>query len=385
MKHEYKFNLNDKVDINDLNGIETGVVVARIGRYEQPAYKVLLNDGTGVICYEHLLTLHVETEAEKAQAEEEKRQAEEEKKQIAEKEEALRKEKMLTDFYAGVETQLKHLKAYSRFLNKRAYEGKLSNAYGREKEIDNLLITMSRRTKSNSILLGRAGCGKTAIVEQLAITLNNKAVESVEKTATLEEVKNMPLIFDLSLNGLLGGTRYRGDFEERLDNIITEVMESKYNVILFMDEIHTLIGCGSSQDSPMGADQILKPYLARGDIKVIGATTAEEYEKYIKPEKALARRFVPIRVDVLNGKGAEAITEKIVNDYSQYYDITADINVSALCGSNELFTNSCFPDNVIDIIDLTMAKAKVNGKKNINNNDISETIYDMYKILWMSE
>lgn len=199
MKHEYKFNLNDRVDISgDLSGI--GIITARIGRYEQPAYKVRYeDDGTSCIVYERMLTLHTVTEEEKRQAEEEKRQAEEEKKQAEEKEEALRKEKMLTDFYAGVETQLKHLKAYSRFLNKRAYEGKLSNAYGREKEIDNLLITMSRRTKSNSILLGRAGCGKTAIVEQLAITLNDKAVKSVESTATLEEVKNMPLIFDLSL------------------------------------------------------------------------------------------------------------------------------------------------------------------------------------------
>lgn len=388
MKFDYKFKIGEDVvytgDMGKYKG-KTGTIAARIGRYSQPAYKVNF-DKEGLICFENSLTLATEVKAEEEQREKTPEEIAEEQR-LKEEYRQNENKKMLSNFYTSVKKNVPKLAKYSRFLNECANDNTIYNAYGREKEINNLLVAMSRRTKSNAILVGNAGCGKTAIVEQLAITINNNAKAFIDENNTLDDVLKMPMIFELSLNSLTGGTRYRGDFEERLDLLVNEITNSAYDIILFIDEIHMLVGCGNGghEDSSSGADEILKPYLARGELKVIGATTKEEYEKYIKPQKALCRRFVPIMVDILRGEVAENITESILKDYCEYYHINSDVNVKALCNAQNILTNSCFPDNVIDVIDLTLAKAKVNGKDNINNADISDTIYELYKVIWIAE
>lgn len=387
MKFDYKFKIGDNVIYSgtmDMFNGKIGTIAARIGRYSQPAYKVNFGEDS-LLCFENSLTITTEVKAEEPKEKTPEEIAEEQRVKEEQRQET--NKKMLSDFYTSVKKSVPTLAKYSRFLNECANNNTIYNAYGREKEINNLLITMSRRTKSNSILVGNAGCGKTAIVEQLAITINNNAKTFIDENNTLDDVLKMPLIFDLSLNSLTGGTRYRGDFEERLDFLVKDIANSKYDIILFIDEIHMLVGCGNGghESSSAGADEILKPYLARGELKVIGATTNEEYEKYIKPQKALCRRFVPIKIDILSGEAAENITESILKDYSEYYSINADVNTKALCNAQNILTNSCFPDNVIDVIDLTLAKAKVNGKDNINNADISDTIYELYKVIWIAE
>ncbi|MEG0457183.1 MAG: ATP-dependent Clp protease ATP-binding subunit, partial [Oscillospiraceae bacterium] len=183
----------------------------------------------------------------------------------------------------------KTLDKFSKDLTQMAKDGRLDPVIGREKEIERVIQILSRRTKNNPCLIGEPGVGKTAVVEGLAqLIINNKVPQTL---------KNKRVI-SLDLSGMVAGTKYRGDFEERIKNALQEVTKSG-NVILFIDEIHTIIGAGGSEGA-VDAANILKPQLARGEIQLIGATTIDEYRKYIEKDSALERRFQPVTVDEPN-------------------------------------------------------------------------------------
>ena len=181
---------------------------------------------------------------------------------------------------------LKMLNQFGRELTLLATEGKLDPVIGRKKEIDRIIQILSRRTKNNPILIGESGVGKTAIVEGLAQYIISNKVPS-----NLSDKR----IFTLDLGALVAGSRYRGDFEERLKKVLAEIKENG-DIILFIDEVHTLVGAGAAEGA-IDAASILKPMLARGEIQTIGATTVNEYRKYVEKDKALERRFQPIFVD----------------------------------------------------------------------------------------
>src|SRR5574344_898717 len=172
-------------------------------------------------------------------------------------------------------------------LNERAKQGKLDPVIGRDEEIRRVLQILSRRTKNNPILIGEPGTGKTAIVEGLA--------ERIVRGDVPENLKDKQL-FSLDMGALLAGAKYKGEFEERLKSVINEVTKSNGNIILFIDEIHTLVGAGGGEGA-MDAANILKPALARGELRSIGATTLNEYQKYFEKDKALERRFQTVMVD----------------------------------------------------------------------------------------
>ena len=176
---------------------------------------------------------------------------------------------------------------YGIDLTRRAREGKLDPVIGRRKEIDKVIQILSRRTKNNPVLIGEPGVGKSAVVEGLA-----QAIVSGEVPELLRD----KFVYSLNLNSLLAGARYRGDFEERMKDLMDSIVNNKH-IILFIDEIHMIVGAGSSAEGNMDASNILKPMLARGEMQTIGATTLEEYRKYIEKDSALERRFTPVTVD----------------------------------------------------------------------------------------
>ena len=188
------------------------------------------------------------------------------------------------------EAKYNALKKYARNLNEAARSGKLDPVIGREDEIRRVIQILSRRTKNNPILVGEPGTGKTAIAEGLA----HRIVQG-----DVPENLKMKTIFSLDMGALIAGAKFRGEFEERLKAVVKEVVDASGAVILFIDEIHTLVGAGKT-DGAMDAANILKPALARGELRAVGATTLDEYQKYIEKDKALARRFQPVRVDEPN-------------------------------------------------------------------------------------
>jgi ATP-dependent Clp protease ATP-binding subunit ClpA len=270
------------------------------------------------------------------------------------------------------------LSKYSRNLNLLALQERIDKVYGRDTQIQQIMRIMLRKTKSNAILTGLAGCGKTAIAEGLAYEIATSRVEHIAKhyddtTPTPELLFGDYVIYDLSMNSLISGSRYRGDFEERMQNILDEISKHS-NIIVFIDEIHQINEIGNSEGSTnMG--QILKPALARGDIRIIGATTTEEY-KYIKRDKALARRFCEIVIPELTGETALKCFENIVLDYGKYHKVnTEKIDCKAIMETvAHTMPKSVFPNNVIDIIDETFASARFDGKEIVTMEDINKTI-----------
>ena len=253
--------------------------------------------------------------------------------------------------------------------------GKLLNDYvdlnekivGREKEINLIIETLLRKKKNNPLLVGDAGVGKSAIVEELT-----RKIIKGEVTDKLLDAK----IVMLEMSSLVSGTRYRGEFEEKLTNIINEVIEHK-NIILFIDEIHTLSSAGAAEGAISAAD-ILKPYLARGDIKCIGATTKEEYEKYIAKDKALSRRFEMILVEEPNEEETFNILKNIKNEYINFHQIKIkdDVLKSLIHLTKTYFPNKYNPDKSIELLDSVMSYVKL---KNQNNN-IKEKEYELKRI-----
>lgn len=220
---------------------------------------------------------------------------------------------------------------------------------GREKEINSLIETLLRKKKSNPLLIGPAGVGKTAIVEELARRIKNEEVPS--------SLRNK-IIIDLPMGDLVSGTKYRGEFEERLTKVIKEVIKNK-NIILFIDEVHSMVNAGGAEGA-INASDILKPYLARGDIKVIGATTTREYEKYIAKDKALERRFEIIKVEEPNLEETKDILKGLKTSYEEHHNlkISAENIEDIVSLSNKYLFGRKNPDKTIDLLDSVCAYVK---------------------------
>ncbi len=242
---------------------------------------------------------------------------------------------------------------YGVDLTKRAREGKLDPVIGRRKEIEKVIQILSRRTKNNPVLIGEPGVGKSAVIEGLA-----QAIVSGEVPELLRDKK----VFSLNLTGLLAGTRYRGDFEERLKSVTDAVSKDK-NVILFIDEIHMIVGAGASADNTMDASNILKPMLARGELQTVGATTSEEYRKFIEKDPALERRFTPVTVEQPNIEDAIVILQGLKDKYEAHHNvmITDAAIEAAVKLSDRYVTDRFLPDKAIDLIDEAASRARLNS------------------------
>ncbi len=242
---------------------------------------------------------------------------------------------------------------YGVDLTKKAREGKLDPVIGRRKEIEKVIQILSRRTKNNPVLVGEPGVGKSAVVEGLA-----QAIVSGE----VPELLSGKTVFSLNLTGLLAGTKYRGDFEERLKNVVDAVTGNS-DIILFIDEIHMIVGAGSSADGSMDASNILKPMLARGELQTIGATTLEEYRKYIEKDAALERRFTPVIVEQPSVEDTIVILKGLRDKYEAHHGvvITDEAIEAAARLSDRYITDRFLPDKAIDLIDEAASRARLNA------------------------
>ncbi|NOU59071.1 ATP-dependent chaperone ClpB [Marinifilum caeruleilacunae] len=242
----------------------------------------------------------------------------------------------------------------SRFaldLNERARNGKLDPVIGRDEEIRRILQILSRRTKNNPILIGEPGVGKTAIAEGLA--------HRIIKGDVPDNLKNKK-IFSLDMGALVAGAKYKGEFEERLKSVVKEVVESEGEIVLFIDEIHTLVGAGKSEGA-MDAANILKPALARGDLRAIGATTLNEYQKYFEKDKALERRFQKVMVDEPDTLSAISILRGLKERYENHHkvQIRDEAIIAAVELSQRYISDRFLPDKAIDLIDEAAAKLRL--------------------------
>ncbi|MBS0029132.1 ATP-dependent chaperone ClpB [Chitinophaga sp. 22321] len=247
--------------------------------------------------------------------------------------------------------QYNTLQKYAKNLNEMAREGKLDPVIGRDEEIRRTLHILSRRSKNNPILVGEPGVGKTAIVEGLGHRIINGDVP--------ENLKSK-IIYALDMGALMAGAKYRGEFEERLKGVVKEVAESNGEIILFIDEIHTLIGAGAMEGA-MDAANILKPALARGELRAIGATTLNEYQKYFEKDKALERRFQKVLVDEPSVEDAISILRGLKEKYESHHHVLIkdEAIIAAVELSHRYITDRFLPDKAIDLIDESAAKLRL--------------------------
>ena len=247
--------------------------------------------------------------------------------------------------------QYNALQRYGKNLNELARAGKLDPVIGRDEEIRRTLHILSRRSKNNPILVGEPGVGKTAIVEGLAHRIINGDVPDNLKSK---------IIYALDMGALMAGAKYRGEFEERLKAVVKEVTESNGEIILFIDEIHTLIGAGAMEGA-MDAANILKPALARGDLRAIGATTLNEYQKYFEKDKALERRFQKVFVDEPSPEDAISILRGLKDRYESHHQVRIkdEAIIAAVELSHRYITDRFLPDKAIDLMDESAAKLKL--------------------------
>ncbi len=251
----------------------------------------------------------------------------------------------------NAESKYKSLERYSKNLNDLAKKGKIDPVIGRDEEIRRVLQILSRRTKNNPILIGEPGVGKTAIVEGLAQRIVNGDVP--------ENLKSK-LLISLDMGLLVAGAKYKGEFEERLKSVIKEVTDSNGEIILFIDEIHTLIGAGGGEGA-MDAANLLKPALARGELHAIGATTLKEYQKYIEKDKALERRFQSVTVDEPSVEDSISILRGIKDKYELHHGVRIkdDAVISAVELSSRYISDRFLPDKAIDLMDEAAAKLRL--------------------------
>jgi ATP-dependent Clp protease ATP-binding subunit ClpB len=252
---------------------------------------------------------------------------------------------------ATAENAYDALKKYARDLTEAARNGKLDPVIGRDEEIRRTIQVLSRRTKNNPVLIGEPGVGKTAIVEGLALRIVNGDVP--------ESLKDKALLA-LDMGALIAGAKYRGEFEERLKSVLNEVTAAEGAIILFIDEMHTLVGAGKA-DGAMDASNLLKPALARGELHCVGATTLDEYRKHVEKDAALARRFQPVFVSEPTVEDTVSILRGLKEKYEQHHGvrITDSALVAAASLSNRYITDRFLPDKAIDLIDEASARLRM--------------------------
>ncbi len=262
-----------------------------------------------------------------------------------------------------MENKYEFLSKYAIDLNDRAAKGKLDPVIGRDDEIRRVLQILSRRTKNNPILVGEPGVGKTAISEGIATKIVNGQVP--------ENLKSKK-VYSLDMGALIAGAKYQGEFEERLKGVVKEVVESDGEIILFIDEIHTLVGAGRSSGA-MDASNILKPALARGELRTIGSTTLDEYQKYFEQDKALERRFQKVMVDEPSPAESISILRGLKEKYENHHKVRIedDALIAAVNLSHRYINNRFLPDKAIDLIDEAASKLR------LEMNSVPEPIDDL--------
>ncbi len=248
-------------------------------------------------------------------------------------------------------TNFRVLDLYSKDLTALCVQGKLDPVIGREQEIDRVIQILSRRTKNNPVLIGQSGVGKTAIVEGLAD-------EIAKKKVTPSLIGKRVLALDLS--GLVAGTKYRGEFEKRLKSLVDEIIAAERKIILFIDEMHTLAEAGEATGAIDAAD-ILKPALARGELQVVGATTMDDYKKYVERDPTLERRFQPVMIDEPTMENTLLILKGIRPKYEAHHQvkITDEALEACVSLSGQFIHDRVFPDKAIDLMDEAAAKVKL--------------------------
>src|SRR5271169_5022101 len=252
---------------------------------------------------------------------------------------------------AGAEEELRPLERFGRDLTEMAEQGRLDPVIGRDEEIRRVIQVLSRRTKNNPVLIGEPGVGKTAIVEGLAQRIVSKDVP--------ESLRDRRVIA-LDMGALVAGAAYRGEFEDRLKGVLKEISEAQGAIILFLDELHTIVGAGAAQGS-VDASNLLKPMLARGELRAVGATTLDEYRKYIEKDAALERRFQPVMV----GEPSVADTIAILRGLKERYEVHHKVRIqdSALIAAATLsaryIAERFLPDKAIDLIDEAASKIRI--------------------------
>ncbi len=272
------------------------------------------------------------------------------------------------------ESEHPNLNSFTVELTSLAKSGKIDSVIGREDEIDRLMQILSRRKKNNPLLVGEPGVGKTAIVEGFALKIVNTDVPDTLKTSK---------VFALDMGALIAGTKYRGDFEKRLKGVISEITQID-EAILFIDEIHTIVGAGSTSGGSMDASNLLKPALARGDLKCIGATTHQEYRNFFDKDKALSRRFGKVEVNEPSAEDTFKILKGLQSKYEEFHSIKfSDESLqSAIDLSNKYIHDRFLPDKAIDIIDDAGAHFMLRGKngETVKRSDIEDIVSKMLKL-----
>ena len=273
----------------------------------------------------------------------------------------------LKNYLRSVQSHCPTLDRYSNNFSAKALKGDFSVCLGRDEEMQTIEHLMYRRTKPNIMLLGKAGTGKTAIVEGLAYIFNQRFINGEDETPTV--------IMEVCTNSLVGGSKYRGEFEERVGNILKEISQVSFvNIVLFIDEVHCINVLGASEGAT-SLGQVLKPALARGQIKLIGATTTDEYKQYLENDTAFCRRFNIIEVNEIKGNKAKTISQGILEDYGKFFNIDiSQVNIGSIYEENIEKLTGTFPDNLINVIDETLAYLKCNNVKTATMTDFANTL-----------